>query len=639
MEKTVASPKGLHLKIRITPIILRKVQNKTAFSYLYLSGHFHLLFRRLAYGFAGGFHTNPPTTINNDAFEAKQLSDQTPEILPGMISMQRKKIVRMGLYAAICWCGGMLMGAEWPGKGRTKAEDLILINSIKFRELLSLINTDYIDQTNTDSLADAALESMVAELDPHSVYISKKDVYAGAVQLESNFEGIGAEFQFIDDTIWVSNILRNSPSDKAGLKAGDKILAVNKVPVSGVNISHQEVSHLVRGPKGTPVVAEVQRVGMPNTLNINMIRDRIQSRSIDFCDMPEPGIGYIKCSRFTQNTGAEMRESLVELLGKGMKSLVLDLRDNSGGYVSAAVKVADEFLSADQLIVYTEGRNPEHNAKTFATSTGLFEAGNVVVLINENTASAAEIVTGALQDHDRALILGRRSFGKGLVQAPITLTDGSEVRLTISRYFTPSGRCIQKGFQRRKRQAYFKEHDARVTTGELYNKDSIKTLGRPVFKTQQGRKVFGGGGIIPDVFASKDSIFQNEWVSRLADKPALYAFILKYFNQHKDEFARNGYEQFATGFVLNQKAMNELYAHLQDAGSHINRKDFEKLKPQFALYIKAGLAKCVWQYEGFYKVLNQKDSEIKQAIVCAPKSKKLLDNMASSKFKPKPGMD
>jgi len=534
---------------------------------------------------------------------------------------------------------GLLLGTVWVGRNRSKEEDLILINSIKFRELLSLIHTDYIDATNTDSLADAALESMVEELDPHSYYISKKEVFSGSMQLESNFEGIGAEFQFIEDTIWVSSIIPESPSEKAGLQAGDKILTVNRIAVSGVNISHQELTNLVRGPKGTPVVVQILRGKIGETKALNITRDRIQSKSLDFIDMAEPGLGYIKCSRFTQTTAHEMREALMVLIAKGAKSLILDLRDNSGGYVSAAIKVADEFLADNQLIVYTEGRNPEHNARTIATSSGLFESGNLLVLINENTASAAEIVTGALQDNDRALILGRRSFGKGLVQAPITLTDGSEIRLTISRYFTPSGRCIQKGFQRKKRQAYFKEADNRISTGEFFNKDSIKTHGRPVFKTRLGRKVYGGGGIIPDVFASKDSLNQTEWISKLIDKPVLYAFILKYFNKNQSSLKLYAIENFKSDFELSLIDMEDLRKHLIEYGSEIPRKDFDKLKSKFSLYVKAGIAKCLWQYDGFFKVVNQKDVEIRKAIEFAPKSKKTLDQMVSNKNKFKSNFD
>lgn len=534
-------------------------------------------------------------------------------------------------FAGFVFLAVVLMGAGWMGKGRTKEEDQILINSIKFRELLTLIHHDYIDHTDTDSLADAALESLIEQLDPHSVYIPRKEVFAGNMQLESNFEGIGAEFQFIEDTIWVSGIMENSPSQKGGLLPGDRIIAVNKVAVSGVQISHQELTHLVRGPKGTPVVLQVLRNGFHAPLNIPLVRDRIASKSIDFVDMPEPGVGLIKCSRFTQHTSVELRTALTDLLSQGMKSLILDLRDNAGGYVSAAVKVADEFLPEKQLIVYTEGRNPEHNTRTYATSTGLFESGNLVVLINENTASSAEIVTGALQDNDRALVIGRRSFGKGLVQSPITLTDGSEVRLTISRYFTPSGRCIQKGFQRKKRQAYFKDMDQRSANGELFHKDSIRLAGKPIFKTRLGRKVQGGGGIIPDLFVPKDSIYQADWVSKVVDKPVLYAFILKYFNQHREEIDKIGFSPYISAFKLSNADLNQLYRHLVDFGADISKEEFQKYAPKFSIYVKAGIAKCLWQYPGFYKVINQQDSEMKKALALAPKSKRTLDQFSAVK--------
>jgi len=545
--------------------------------------------------------------------------------------MVLKKGYKLWLIATLLLATGMLLGAGWASKGRSKEEDLILINSIKFRELLSLIHSDYIDLTDTDSLADAALESIVEELDPHSSYIPKKDVFAGSVQLESNFEGIGAEFQFIDDTVWVSSVMKGSPSDKSGLKAGDRILTVNRIAVSGNNISHLELTNLVRGPKGTLLICEIIRISKTETVSLSITRDRIQSKSVEFFDMPVPGVGIIKCSRFTHSTGTEMREAIMILIAKGMKNLILDLRDNSGGYVSAATRVADEFLKDKKLIVYTEGRNPEHNAKTFASSSGLFEAGNLVVVINENTASAAEIVTGALQDHDRALIFGRRSFGKGLVQAPITLTDGSEVRLTISRYFTPSGRCIQKGFQRKKKQAYFKEFETRLAQGECYNFDSIHCTGKPVFKTQSGRKVYGGGGIIPDVFAARDSIYQNDRLSKLIDKTVLYAFILKYHNDHSNELINKSLDDYLTNFELTENNFTGLYSHLKTNEINLSKKEFEKLKPGLQLFIKAGLAKCLWQYDGFYKVLNKYDNEINKAIFYAPRSERTIQALVTKK--------
>jgi carboxyl-terminal processing protease len=551
------------------------------------------------------------------------------QTLPGMKLHKLRNSAPLLFFTVGVLGIGILMGAGWAGKGRSKEEDLILINSIKFRELLSLIHTDYIDQTDTDSLADAALESIVEELDPHSSYLPRKEVFSGNVQLESNFEGIGAEFQFIDDTIWVSGVIKDSPSEKAGLKSGDRILSVNHIMVSGVNISPLELTHLVRGPKGTPVVAGVLRSGNSGILTLQFTRDRIRSKSIDYYAMTGSDQGYIKCTRFTHSTALEVREALMHLLSSGMKSLVLDLRDNSGGYVSSSIKVADEFLSDKQLIVFTSGRNPENNTRTYATSSGLFESGNLVVLINENTASAAEIVAGALQDHDRALIVGRRSFGKGLVQAPVTLTDGSEVRLTISRYFTPSGRCIQKGFQRKKRQAYFKEFETRAKTGEFFHSDSIHVLGKPVFKTDAGRKVFGGGGIIPDVFSAKDSLLFPDKISHYVDKPVLYAFLLKYVNQNRKLLESMKLETYTHEFQLSELNVKQLRQHLTDFGVELPEREYLKLLPALELYIKAGIAKCNWQYDGFYKVLLSEDPELKKANFYAPRAQKTLQNLSS----------
>ncbi len=550
--------------------------------------------------------------------------------LPGMPSFLKRFKFRhllpvMLVLAAMVWIAG-----NRPGQNKSKEEDQIIINAIKFRELLSLIHTDYIDKTDTDSLADAALTTLIEELDPHSVYIPKKEVFEGTTQLESQFEGIGAEFQFIEDTIWVSALTEDSPSEKAGLQIGDKILKVNRIPISGVNISHQEITSLVRGPKGSQCMLEILRKGEKGKITVPVVRDKIRSKSLDYAGFAENGVGYIKCSRFTQNTGAEMREALIELLSRGMKSLVLDLRDNQGGYVSAAVKVADEFLAENQLIVFTEGRNPEHNSRTLAGAAGLFESGNLVVLINENTASAAEIVTGALQDNDRALVVGRRSFGKGLVQAPITLTDGSVVRLTISRYFSPSGRCIQKGYQRRKRQAYFKETESRPA---MAVRDTMKLKGRPFFRTRLGRKVPGGGGIIPDIALSRDSILQDEKVNRRVDKPVLYSFLLRYFNDHKSELKKLGIQGFADGFEFNDKTNRELLTHLQNYGTEMPEGEFIKMKPALNQYMKAGLARCIWPEEGFFRVMQNQDREMKRALSLAPKSKKTLEHLAALKNK------
>jgi carboxyl-terminal processing protease len=509
---------------------------------------------------------------------------------------------------------GVLLGAVPFGKIDLKNPDSILINSIKFRDLLQVIKTDYVDPTNTDSLTDTAIENMLAELDPHSIYIPKSDVQASHAQLESDFEGIGVELTLYYDSLFITSIAEAGPAMKAGLMPGDVILQVDKKKVTNADIQYKELSDLIRGVKNTKVELIIHRKGIHKPMKFVVVREKIPSYSVEYVSIIAPKIGYIKISRFTQSTAAEFEFALQELKNKGMEQLLLDLRDNAGGYVTAAIKVADLLLEDKKLIYYTKGRNEEYDSKAFATEKGAFEKGAIVVLINEKTASASEIVTGALQDNDRALIVGRRSFGKGLVQAPVTLADGSEVRLTISRYFTPSGRCIQKGYQRGKRQAYFKDLEIRSKSGELSHRDSIKTLGRPVFSTTKGRKILGGGGILPDIFIPKDTATPDQLFQYLHENMMFNYYGQLLYKQYRDQINNLSVAQFNEHFNLPDECIKQFKTFAAEGLTTKDKQLLNRADNDLQVQLKAVIAKCRWQWSGFYHVQIQNDKEVKQAL-------------------------
>jgi len=395
---------------------------------------------------------------------------------------------------AITLAGGVFIGATMFG-GRTSSS--VTKGVTKFREILNYVDKDYVDTVNTDDLVDYSIEKMLEKLDPHTTYIPSKDLEMARTQLESDFDGIGIEFNIFKDTVYVIAPFNGGPAETAGLRAGDKIVSVNGQPMVGTDLENSSVFTKLRGPRGTKVRVGVVRKGTGQSLEFTITRNRIPQYSIDAAYMVDNTTGYIKVNRFASNTYDEFKKSLSQLKRQGMQQLVLDLRGNPGGYMDRATNMADEFLSGDKLIVYTDGKEARYDQKIKAFQPGIFEKGALVVLIDEGSASASEIVAGALQDNDRALIVGRRSFGKGLVQAPIPLDDGSELRLTISRYYTPSGRSIQKPYTHDGKEDYGKDVMKRYEHGEFFNADSIKFDPKLKYYTSKRRVVYGGGGIIP----------------------------------------------------------------------------------------------------------------------------------------------
>jgi carboxyl-terminal processing protease len=431
------------------------------------------------------------------------------------------------------------------------------VNLQKMNQLLKNVNDSYLDTVNFDGLVEKGVIEMLKELDPHSVYISKKEVQQANEPLIGSFDGIGVTFQIIKDTINVMEVIVNGPSEKVGLKAGDKIAKVDTVEACGKQLTNKWVQDHLRGPKGTKVTVFVKRGKNPELLQFNITRDKIPMNSINVYFMVDKTTGYICLERFAQTSIQEFRDAMTRLKARGMKNLIFDLRGNGGGYLQAAFDIANEFIGPDKMIVYTD--NFRKTGETHkSTSSGNFQKGKLVILVDESSASASEIVSGAMQDWDRALILGRRTYGKGLVQKPIYLNDGSQVRLTISKYYTPSGRCIQRPYEDGL-DSYFNDLHERSKHGEFLTADSIKFPDSLKYQTNKGRTVYGGGGIMPDIFVPFDTSRYSSLYNELIRKAIISGFVLDYMETNREILkARYGtMEDFKSKFVVSDDLFQE----------------------------------------------------------------------------------
>ncbi len=408
-----------------------------------------------------------------------------------MLDSRTSQTNKLLLYLSLSVCLGVLIGTQITGLDTEKT--FFNANFNKLRKIISYIEEDYVDEVAENEIVESVIEDMLAKLDPHSTYINAENSAYMKAQLQGNFDGIGIEFNIFHDTINVVSPLSGGPSEKLGIKSGDKIIRVNDDIVAGVGMKNSDVVKRLRGPKGSNVAVYIQRYGQKNLLKFNIERDVIPQYSVDAHYMVDDEIGYIKISRFSATTFKEFKVALNSLIQLNMSKLILDLTGNPGGYMDRAISIVDEFLEENEMIVYTKGKQNRFNNAHRSSRRGTFKSGSLIILIDEGSASASEIVAGALQDHDRALIVGRRSFGKGLVQMPIDLGDGSQLRLTISRYYTPSGRCIQKPYKNNHTE-YRKEYYERFTRGEMFIKDSIQIIDSLIYKTKSGRTVYGGGG-------------------------------------------------------------------------------------------------------------------------------------------------
>ncbi|MCF8465458.1 MAG: S41 family peptidase [Flavobacteriales bacterium] len=483
-------------------------------------------------------------------------------------------------------------------------------NSKKITNLLNYVQEEYVDSIDLDGLTESTIISMLEQLDPHSSYIPARELEATNEQLEGNFDGIGVEFNIINDTIVVVAPINDGPSEKLGIRSGDRIVTIEDSLVAGTGIKNQDVISMLRGERGSKVKVEIARRGVKKLIPFSIERDKIPIYSVDAGYMIDDVIGYIKISRFGATTYDEFAEKLSGLQKAGMQSLVLDLRGNPGGYLNAAISICDEFLSDGKLIVYTEGRSrPKESA--YATRQGDFQKGKLAVLVDEGSASASEIVSGAVQDNDRGTIVGRRTFGKGLVQEQVELADGSAVRLTIARYYTPTGRCIQRPYS--KDEDYYADFYDRVDNGELYEVDSISVDENERFVTPAGKVVYGGGGIIPDVFVPLDTTGYSEFHSQLISTGVLREFALNYASQKRKELEKyKSATDFRDRFSFTISDYQKLIAFAKDKG--VSVAETENAKIEVLTNLKALVARSKWNGAGFYPIINQSDKTIQAAL-------------------------
>lgn len=474
----------------------------------------------------------------------------------------------------------------------------------------------YVDEVNEEELVEKAIISMLEELDPHSTYTNAEEARKMNEPLEGEFEGIGIQFQMMEDTLLVVQPVSGGPSEKVGILAGDRITAVEDTLIAGVKMSTEEIMSRLRGPKGSVVKLTIIRRDIDEPLTFDVKRDKIPIYSLDASYMITATTGYIRLNKFGANTIEEFQAALSKLQGQGMKDLILDLQGNGGGYLNAAIDLANEFLPQKSLIVYTEGKASKRS-EFVAKGNGNFLKGKLVVLVDEYSASASEIVSGAIQDWDRGTIVGRRTFGKGLVQRPIDLPDGSMIRLTIARYYTPSGRCIQKPYEKGEEEDYDNDLAKRLEHGELMHADSIHLPDSLMFKTKRlGRTVYGGGGIMPDYFVPIDTTRYSDYHRDLVAKGVVIKTTLSYIEQHRKELTKSyrNFNEFNRKFEVSDELLNSLRTEGESSGVTFNEQEYNLSLPLIKTQLKALIARDLWEMSEYYQVMNQTDNVVQQAL-------------------------
>ena len=494
------------------------------------------------------------------------------------------------------------------------AQNKAQINAQKIGTTLYLIDNFYTDSVDLDKVTEDAIVAALKELDPHSAYISKKDVEKANEQLVGSFEGIGVTFQLVRDTITVIGPSPGGPSEKVGIMAGDQFIKIDGEDAFGKKVDNEWVQKHLRGKKGTKVTVTVKRGNDPELMDFEIIRDKIPLNSINAYFMMNKNVGYIKLDRFAQESNKEFKAALANLQAEGMKSLILDLRSNTGGYLNTAIEMVDEFLKADKLIVYTEGlHSPRQEWKS--TDKGVYTEGKLVVLIDEGSASASEILSGAVQDHDRGVIIGRRSFGKGLVQRPFNLPDGSQIRLTTARYHTPTGRCIQRPYENGVEE-YYKEMTKRLEHGEYFHADSIHFPDSLRYKTDNGRVVYGGGGIMPDIFMPVDTSYNSKLYTNLVRKGVFNKYTVDYAMANRDKLHEQypKFSRYNDNFQVTEAMMEEVKAVAEKEKVTWNDEEYLRSEKYIKLQIKALIARNVWEMQQYYEVTLTEDPVIGKAV-------------------------
>ncbi|MFW5943911.1 MAG: S41 family peptidase [Bacteroidota bacterium] len=490
----------------------------------------------------------------------------------------------------------------------------------KFGKALHFVTSYYIDSVNRSQLVEKAVKEMISDLDPHTTYLTKEEVQAMNEPLQGNFEGIGIQFNLYKDTIYVISPISGGPSEKAGLQAGDRIIRIDGEQVAGIEITNTGVRERLLGEKGSKVDVTIKRPGVDETLNFTITRDKIPIHSRDAAYMADNNTGYIKLNRFAQTTNEEFTEAVKKLKNDGANSIILDLRDNGGGYLEQAIQMADEFLNDNKLIVYTEGLKVDRE-ENHATKEGICQDEKLVILIDEGSASASEIVAGAIQDWDRGLVIGRRSFGKGLVQRPVSLPDGSMIRLTVARYHTPTGRVIQKPYNNG-REDYKQDIIKRFNEGEMNSADSIDFPDSLKYRTKiNERLVYGGGGIMPDIFIPLDTTSYSNYMEQLIRRGIINSFILDYIDNNRTNLQNQyaSFEEYKKEFDVTEQMIDDLIKSAEKEGVEPNETELEHSLKEIKLQLKALIARDMWDMNEYFQIVNEKDEGYKKA-------KEILDN-------------
>lgn len=513
--------------------------------------------------------------------------------------------LRYLLMSGLCLCGVILVSAQ----------NKILNSPARKLQLAEFaIANLYVDDVDEDKLVEDAIINMLEELDPHSTYSDAEEVKKLNEPLVGNFDGIGVQFNMATDTLFIIQPVSGGPSEKVGILAGDRIIEVNDTVIAGVKMSTEEIMRRLRGPKGTKVNLKIMRRGVSGLLPFTVKRDKIPVYSLDASYMMNKTTGYIRISRFAATTAEEFEKALHDLQKKGMRNLILDLQGNGGGYLNAAIEIANHMLQKGELIVYTEGkRNPrtEFNAR----GNGDFRDGKLVVLVDEFSASASEIVTGAIQDWDRGTVVGRRTFGKGLVQRPIDLPDGSMIRLTVARYYTPSGRCIQKPYE--SIEQYNKDLIERYNRGEMLSADSIHFPDSLKAKTLKlGRTVYGGGGIMPDYFVPIDTTYYTDYYLALRDKGAIVQENLKLIDAHRSEWKEKykTFERFNKRFEVSDEMLEDLISLGKTLGAEFKEDEYKTALPLIKIQLKALIARDLWDMNEYFQVINSINKTVQKGL-------------------------
>lgn len=486
----------------------------------------------------------------------------------------------------------------------------------KIDQILGIIETGYVDAINMDSIREEVAKGIIKSLDPHSAYIPKEDLEMVNSELSASFSGIGIQFSIQNDTVQVVSVISGGPSEGIGILAGDKIVTVNDTAFTGKTINNERVMHALRGPKNTLVTLGIVRNGQPEELKFTITRGDIPVHSVDakfIIPTSKSKIGFVRVSRFAENTYNEFITALSELKSQGANTYIIDLRENSGGYMDQAIRMANEFLSKGDMIVYSEGRAySRYEAK--ANGTGRFQNEKIVVLIDNFSASASEIFAGAMQDNDRAIIIGRRSFGKGLVQQQIPFEDGSAIRLTVARYFTPSGRCIQKPYKMGEQEDYAQDLLDRFEHGEFFSADSIHFADTTAYYTKKGRKVMGGGGIMPDIFVGRDTSLYTPYFNIVSNRAYTYQFAYQYTNKYRAELNKYKDWQSLEKHLLKANWLNEFVAFAKEKGVEPNEEQIAISRPLLIRIVNAYIVRNILNDEGFYPLFERDDDITKKAV-------------------------